>query len=68
VLGVAQSLGALGRGAGPEVTGEVYDGASPLVAFLVAGGVMLAGWAASLGVPKTKRREHALRSKDLFSA
>jgi MFS family permease len=52
VLGVAQSLGALGRGGGPEVIGGVYDGASPMAAFLVAGAAMLVGWAASLSVPK----------------
>lgn len=52
VLGVAQSLGALGRGAGPELIGVVYDRATAVVAFLVAGGVMLVGWAASLGVPR----------------
>lgn len=55
VLGVAQSLGALGRGSGPEVIGGVYDGTSPLAAFLVAGGAMLVGWAASLGVPAKRR-------------
>jgi MFS family permease len=55
VLGVAQSLGALGRGGGPEVIGGVYDGASPMAAFLVAGAAMLVGWAASLRVPKAPR-------------
>ncbi|MGE5142928.1 MAG: MFS transporter, partial [Acidobacteriota bacterium] len=59
VLGVAQSLGALGRGGGPEVVGWVYDGASPMAAFLVAGAAMLVGWLASLGVPKTKLRGQA---------
>jgi MFS family permease len=54
VLGVAQSLGALGRGSGPEVVGVIYDWRSPMAAFLVAGGAMLVGWAASLGVPKKK--------------
>lgn len=58
VLGVAQSLGALGRGSGPEAIGAVYDGASPLAAFLVAGGVMLLGWAASLGVPREPSLEN----------
>src|ERR1043166_5977619 len=48
VLGVAQSLGALGRFSGPEAIGYVYDRSST-VTFLVAGGVMLAGWLASLG-------------------
>ncbi|HKE90333.1 MAG TPA: MFS transporter [Gemmatimonadales bacterium] len=60
VLGVAQSLGALGRFMGPFVIGVVYDRASAMAAFLVAGGVMLIGWVASLGVPKTKKREQAL--------
>ena len=55
VLGVAQSLGALGRFTGPFVIGVVYDWTSPLAAFLVAGGAMLVGWAASLGVPKPRR-------------
>lgn len=61
VLGVAQSLGALGRFSGPEAIGAVYDGASPLAAFLVAGGVMLVGWLASLGVPKSKKWEQTQR-------
>jgi len=52
VLGVAQSLGALGRATGPYVIGGVYDWGSSLAAFLVAAGVMLVGWVASLGVPK----------------
>ncbi|HET9707867.1 MAG TPA: MFS transporter [Gemmatimonadales bacterium] len=55
VLGVAQSLGALGRFSGPFAIGVVYDRASPMAAFLVAGGAMLLGWAASLGVPKPGR-------------
>ncbi len=56
VLGVAQSLGALGRFLGPEAIGMVYDGATPMAAFLAAGGAMLVGWTASLGVPKARRR------------
>ena len=52
VLGVAQSLSALGRVSGPEVIGGVYDRVTPTASFLVAGGVMLAGWVASLGVSK----------------
>ncbi len=59
VLGVAQSLGALGRFMGPFVIGVVYDRASGLAAFLVAGGAMLGGWLASLGVPQSKRRGQA---------
>lgn len=55
VLGVAQSLGALGRFLGPLVMGAVYDRTTPVIAFLAAGGVMLAGWVASQGVPKERR-------------
>lgn len=51
VLGVAQSLGALGRFMGPLVMGAAYDRTTPVVAFLGAGGAMLVGWLASLGVP-----------------
>jgi DHA1 family tetracycline resistance protein-like MFS transporter len=51
VLGVAQSLAALGRFSGPEVTGVVYDQGTPTAAFVVAAAAMLAGWVASLGVP-----------------
>ena len=54
VLGVAQSLGALGRFSGPELIGEVYDRGNPTAAFLVAAAAMLVGWVASLGVPKAK--------------
>ena len=57
VLGVAQSLGALGRFMGPFVIGVVYDRASAMAAFLVAGGVMLVGWVASWGVPQTRRQD-----------
>jgi predicted MFS family arabinose efflux permease len=55
VLGVAQSLGALGRFSGPVIMGVVYDRTVPMVAFLVAAAVMLVGWLASMGVPKTRR-------------
>ena len=51
ILGVAQSLAALGRFSGPAVIGATYDSITPKVAFLAAAGVMLLGWAASLGVP-----------------
>lgn len=54
VLGVAQSLGALGRFSGPELIGAVYDRGSPAASFLVAGAAMLVGWVASLGVRKTR--------------
>lgn len=56
VLGVAQSLSALGRFSGPEVVGGVYDRITPTIAFLAAAGVMLVGWVASLGVPKRKMK------------
>jgi predicted MFS family arabinose efflux permease len=55
VLGVAQSLGALGRFSGPLAMGVVYDRTTPAVAFLVAAAVMLVGWLASLGVPNARR-------------
>lgn len=60
VLGVAQSLGALGRFMGPLVMGVAYDRTTPVVTFLAAGAVMLLGWAASLGVPGAKRPEQTL--------
>ena len=55
VLGVAQSLSALGRFSGPAVMGATYDSVAPRVAFLAAAGVMLVGWVASLGVPQPAR-------------
>ncbi len=51
ILGVAQSLAALGRFSGPAVIGATYDSITPTVAFLAAAGVMIVGWAVSLGVP-----------------
>jgi MFS family permease len=59
VLGVAQSLGALGRASGPYAIGGVYDWVSSTAAFLVAAIAMLVGWAASFGVSKTRRVEEA---------
>lgn len=53
VLGVAQSLSALGRFSGPIAVGVVYDAITPKVAFLGAAGIMLVGWLASLGVPRS---------------
>jgi predicted MFS family arabinose efflux permease len=53
VLGVAQSLAALGRFSGPAAIGATYDSITPKVAFLAAAGVMLVGWAVSLRVPHT---------------
>jgi DHA1 family tetracycline resistance protein-like MFS transporter len=55
VLGVAQSLGALGRFSGPAVIGIAYDSTTPKAVFLGAAGVMLVGWVASLGVPRARR-------------
>ena len=55
VLGVAQSLSALGRFSGPAVIGIAYDSTTPKVVFLGAAGVMLVGWVASLGVPRVSR-------------
>lgn len=55
MLGVAQSLGALGRLLGPEAFGGLYDLRGAVVAFLGAGMVMgLAAWSAAL-VPHTGR-------------
>lgn len=59
VLGVAQSLAALGRFSGPAVIGAAYDSITPKIAFLAAAGVMLVGWAASLGIPKSVSGERA---------
>jgi predicted MFS family arabinose efflux permease len=56
VLGVAQSLAALGRFSGPVMIGGVYDRVAPTPAFVAAAGVMLVGWIASLGVPRARRQ------------
>jgi multidrug resistance protein len=48
VLGAAQSIGALGRTAGPPAIGTVYDTVSGIAAFLMAGGVMILAGLASL--------------------
>jgi DHA1 family tetracycline resistance protein-like MFS transporter len=56
VLGVAQSLAALGRFSGPVMIGGVYDRVAPTPAFIAAAGVMLVGWIASLGVPRARRQ------------
>lgn len=55
VLGVAQSLSALGRFSGPAVVGIAYDAIPAKAVFLGAAGVMLVGWAASLGIPRSER-------------
>jgi MFS family permease len=59
VLGVAQSLAALGRFSGPPAIGAAYDSTTPTVAFLAAAGVMLVGWVASLGVAKPASEDGA---------
>jgi MFS transporter, DHA1 family, tetracycline resistance protein len=52
VLGVAQSLGALGRLLGPEAFGGLYDVAGATPAFVAAGGVMLVSALAAARVPR----------------
>lgn len=51
-LGVAQSLAALGRLAGPEAFGGLYDGTSALVAFGAAGALMAVSALAAWRVPR----------------
>ncbi len=51
VLGAAQSLGALGRFAGPEVYGAVYDVSGTVWAYVAAALVMGAAGAAAAKVP-----------------
>jgi hypothetical protein len=60
ILGVAQSLAALGRFSGPAVIGAAYDATTPTVAFLAAAAVMLVGWGASLGVPRLAADQSSL--------
>lgn len=52
VLGVAQSLGALGRLLGPEAIGTAYDRAGAMSAFLAAAAIMTLGGLAALSVPR----------------
>lgn len=52
VLGVAQSLGALGRLLGPEAIGTAYDRAGAMSAFLAAAAIMTLGGLAALGVQR----------------
>lgn len=59
VLGVAQSLSALGRASGPYAIGGVYDWVSPTSSFVVAGAAMLLGWVASLGISHSRRIDEA---------
>jgi predicted MFS family arabinose efflux permease len=53
VLGVAQSLSALGRLLGPVATGALYDRAGPMTAFVGAAAVMAIGGLVAFGVPRS---------------
>lgn len=59
VLGVAQSLSALGRASGPYAIGAVFDWVSSTGSFLVAGAVMFVGWIASFGISSGRRSDEA---------
>jgi MFS family permease len=52
VLGVAQSLAALGRLSGPEVLGTTYDRGGAILAFACAAAIMALGGLAAMAVPK----------------
>jgi DHA1 family tetracycline resistance protein-like MFS transporter len=52
ILGVAQSLAALGRLSGPEVLGTTYDKGGALLAFGIAAAIMALGGLAAMAVPK----------------
>lgn len=52
MLGVAQSLGALGRLAGPEAFGGLYDAAGATPAFVAAGALMAVSAVAAARVPR----------------
>ena len=54
VLGVAQSLAALGRLAGPAAVGAVYDRGGSVMAFLVSGAIMAVGGLAAVAVPRKR--------------
>jgi len=57
VLGVAQSLAALGRLSGPAAIGALYDRGGAMLAFGVAAGIMGLGGLAALGIPKKLKAE-----------
>ena len=57
VLGVAQSLAALGRLAGPAAIGAAYDRGGASVAFGIAAGVMVLGGLAAMAIPKRLKAE-----------
>lgn len=59
ILGAAQALGALGRFAGPEALGQLYDARGARAAFLAAGAVMLLAWLATLWLPDEGQRAGA---------
>ena len=52
VLGVAQSLAALGRLAGPAAIGALYDRGGAMMAFALAAGIMGVGGLAAMAIPK----------------
>jgi predicted MFS family arabinose efflux permease len=56
ILGVAQSLAALGRLLGPAAIGLLYDRGGALLAFTLSASVMALGALASLAIPKPARR------------
>ncbi len=55
ILGVAQSLAALGRLVGPATIGMIYDRGGAVLAFTLSAGVMGLGAVASLAIPKPVR-------------
>jgi predicted MFS family arabinose efflux permease len=52
ILGVAQSLAALGRLSGPEIMGTTYDKGGAMLAFSIAAAIMALGGIAAMAVPK----------------
>ena len=58
-LGAAQALGAIGRMIGPEAIGKTYDAAGARTAFLLAAGVMVVCWLATLGLERAPVKEPA---------
>lgn len=52
MLGAAQAFAALGRFAGPEAVGGVYDGVGPPAAFMTAGAVMAAAGLVALRIER----------------
>ncbi len=60
MLGVAQSLAALGRMTGPEVFGATYDGAGATAGFLAAGALMAVAVWFTTRVPRSGQAVGAL--------